>query len=197
MTEIISISIVVMTVLVAAVVVCLYLRWQKKAVMDEVSRLLQRLTEMEKKIESLKPTATFKGEESMGSSVAFGRDAKTSDLSAMSDEELFGYLSKSIKDEEMFRWRDLNRNALMEHFSLSAARIGNAFVRGGGMNLPEFVRNCRLDYACRLMVENPEMSFTKVGYQSGYQRTTTFNHDFKARFGMSPAEYREQELRNE
>ena len=47
MTEIISISIVVMTVLVAAVVVCLYLRWQKKAVMDEVSRLLQRLTEME------------------------------------------------------------------------------------------------------------------------------------------------------
>lgn len=97
----------------------------------------------------------------------------------------------------MFRWRDLNSNALMEHFSLLAARIGNAFVRGGGMSLPEFVRNCRLDYACRLMVEKPEMSFTKVGYQSGYQRTTTFNRDFKARFGMSPAEYREQELRNE
>jgi AraC-like DNA-binding protein len=40
-----------------------------------------------------------------------------------------------------------------------------------------------------------EMSFTEVGNQSGYQRTTTFYHDFKARFGMPPAEYREQELK--
>jgi len=35
----------------------------------------------------------------------------------------------------------------------------------------------------------------EVGNQSGYQRTTTFYHDFKARFGMPPAEYREQELK--
>ena len=82
----------------------------------------------------------------------------------------------------------------MEQFSLSAARIGGAFVRGGGMGLPEFVRNCRLDYACRLMVERPELSFTEVGEAAGFTRTTTFYHDFKARFGMPPAEYRAQQL---
>ena len=115
----------------------------------------------------------------------------------MNDEALFVYLSKTIKDEEMFRRPELNRKAVKERFSLSAARIGNAFVRGGGMGLPEFVRNCRLDYACRLMVEQPNMSFTEVSIQSGYQRTTTFYHDFKARFGMPPAEYREQELKKQ
>ena len=116
-------------------------------------------------------------------------------LSAMTNEELFAFLSKTIKEEEMFRSSDLNRNAVMKRFSLSAARIGNAFMRGGGMGLPEFVRNCRLDYACRLMVEQPEMPFTEVGSQSGYQRTTTFYHDFRDRIGMPPAEYRKKELK--
>ena len=99
-----------------------------------------------------------------------------------------------IRDEEMFRLPYLNRRMVMDRFLLSAVRIGNAFSRGGGMNLPEFVCNCRRDYACRLMVEHPKMPLTKVGYRSGYQRTTTFYHDFKARFGMPPAVYREQEL---
>ena len=216
MTEMITISIVVVAVLLTAVVAYLSVKRQKKAVMDEVERLSLRLTEMETRLAS-SPTPSQVGEEvasihSSQSSVPrqrgereavggkeSGNDLgdKTPDLSAMTDEKLFGYLSKTIKDEEMFRRPDLNRSAVKEHFSLSKVRIGNAFVRGGGMGLPEFVRNCRLDYACRLMVEQPKMSFTEVGYQSGYQRTTTFYHDFKARFGMPPAEYREQALRKQ
>ena len=88
------------------------------------------------------------------------------------------------------------RDAVMQHFSLSAARVGAAFAQGGGQSLPEFVRNCCLDHACRLMVEHPTMSFVEVGEASGYQRATTFYHDFKARFGMTPAEYREKKLKN-
>ena len=128
-------------------------------------------------------------------SKAHRTDIGSPDLSTMSDRELFVYLSTTIRDEEMFRLPNLNRRMVMDRFSLSAVRIANAFSRGGGMNLPEFVRNCRLDYACRLMVEHPKMPLTKVGYRSGYQRTTTFYHDFKARFGKPPAEYREQKLR--
>ena len=108
----------------------------------------------------------------------------------MSDEELFQYLAKVIKEQELYRWYDFNRSAVMQQFSLSAARVGTAFTQGGGQSLPEFVRNCRLDHACRLMVEQPTMSFVEVGNASGFQRTTTFYHDFKARFGMAPAEYR-------
>jgi hypothetical protein len=75
------------------------------------------------------------------------------------------------------------------------AGLGAAFAKGGGQSLPEFVRNCRLDYACRLMVEQPDLSFVQISEASGFQRTTTFYHDFKARFGMAPAEYRERELK--
>lgn len=113
----------------------------------------------------------------------------------MDDKELFTLLSEAIRSEELFRWPDCNRDAVMTFFGLSAARVGKAFSRGGGMGLPEFVRNCRLDYACQLMVEQPEMPFTEVGKLSGYERTTTFYHDFKALFGMPPAEYRRLKMK--
>ena len=41
------------------------------------------------------------------------------------------------------------------------------------------------------------MSFVEVGEVSGFQRTTTFYHDFKARFGMAPAEYRKLKVKSE
>lgn len=195
MPESTIIYIVIATVLLTAFVVCLFLRQQKKAVMDEVKRLTQRLAEMETKVAS-PPTQSPIGERGASSGEENNNPPvdEILDLSAMNNEELFAHISNIIRDKEMFRRPTLNRKALMEHFSLSAARIGNAFVRGGGMSLPEFVRNCRLDYACHLMVEQPEMSFTEVSHQSGYHRTTTFYHDFKACFEMSPTEFREQEL---
>ena len=194
MTEMIIINIVVVAFLVTIVIAFLSLRRQKMAVMDEVNQLSLRLAEMETKV-ATPPRLNGQVETDEGKTNSQGSD--TSDLSAMNDEALFVYLSKTIKDEEMFRRPELNRKAVRERFSLSAARIGNAFVRGGGMGLPEFVPNCRLGHACRLMLEQPNMPFTEVGNQSGYQHTTTFYHDFKARFGMPPAEYREKELKKQ
>ena len=158
----------------ATLAIAYLLRKQRDAAMQEVATIAHRLTDIERKLEE--------GE-------------NTKDLSGMTDEELFQFITKVIREQELYRWPDFNRAAVMHHFSLSAARVGAAFAKGGGQSLPEFVRNCRLDHACRLMVEHTSMSFVEVGEASGFQRTTTFYHDFKARFGMTPAEYREKEVR--
>ena len=161
-------------------IVYLSMRRQKDAVQDEMNRLTLRLTEMELKMEAERTinnmllastgssavvagVATMGETGSAGEPIAAGKERKAAavDLSAMDDKELFEHISRVIRDEELFRWPDFNRAAAMEQFSLSAARIGGAFMRGGGMGMPEFVRNCRLDYACRLMVEQPELSLPR------------------------------------
>lgn len=203
MSVMIVICIFFAAVLVTAVVVYFLLKQQNNAVMDEVKRLSLRLRDIEMKEQPLSNLSKGSLPLQQQQQIVPKEDVEEQEVSqsvqqgSMTDEELFRYLSKAIRDEEMYRRSDLNRNAVMERFSLSAVRIGNAFARGGGMSLPEFVRNCRLDHACRLMLKQPEMLFTEVGNQSGYQRTTTFYHDFKARFGMPPAEYREKELKKE
>ncbi len=175
----------------ATLVVVYYLRKQQDAVMQEVAVIAQRLAAIEKKLKQEHATSQKdrqREQKEMPSTLH-------EDLSGMTDEELFQHITKVITEQELYRWPDFNRSAVMHHFSLSAARVGAAFAQGGGQTLPEFVRNCRLDHACRLMVERPTMSFVEVGEASGYQRTTTFYHDFKARFGMAPAEYRDKELK--
>ena len=187
--------------LVAAVAIAYFLRKQRDAAMQEVAMIAQRLTDIEKMLEKdVVDHQTTVGKHQTSEATGSQEDAETEtqeDLSAMTDEELFQYITKVIREDELYRWPDCNRATVMKHFSLSAARVGAAFAQGGGQSLPEFVRNCRLDHACRLMVEQPSMSFVDVGEASGYQRTTTFYHDFKARFGMAPAEYRDREIKKQ
>ena len=176
----------------ATLAIAYLLRKQRDAAMREVATIARRLTDIEKKLET--ENVGKQGDEDTEKQ---GEDNVViqEDLSGMTDEELFQYITKVIREQELYRWSDFNRAAVMKHFSLSAARVGAAFAKGGGQSLPEFVRNCRLDHACRLMVEQPTMSYVEVSYASGYQHITTFYHDFKARFGMAPAEYRK--MKNE
>lgn len=185
MLHIIVISIVILVLIGAVVGVFLTMSRQKAAVQDEVERLKMRLEEMEMKLE-----AQHAGSSTKPQTTNHTTKTKKTDVTLMNNTELYNYMSQVIRKEELFRWPDFNRAAAMEHFSLSAARVGAAFAQGGGQTLPEFVRNCRLDYASRLIVEKPELSYVKIGKAAGYQHTTTFYHDFKARYGMTPAEYR-------
>ena len=199
---VVFVSVVTGVILVTAVL----LRRQLDAAIKEITRLSQRLVKIEERLdmseESDEQTAAHsfahpKGEGIPMEASKINRKRRSADLSSMSDKELYQYISNVIKEDELFRWPDFNRSAVMEQFSLSAARVGAVFARGGGQSLPEFVRSCRLDYACRLMVENPRLSFTEIGESAGFQRTTTFYHDFRARFGMAPAEYRKMKLNSE
>lgn len=177
----------------ATLAIAYSLRKQRDAAMRDVETITRRLTDIEKKLGWVHGASQKEKEKEQEAMPATPHE----DLSGMTDEELFEYLTKTIKEQELYLCSDFNRSAAMQHFSLSAARVGAAFAQGGGQSLPEFVRNCRLDHACRLMVENPTMSFVEVGEVSGFQRTTTFYHDFKARFGMAPAEYRKLKVKSE
>ena len=182
MLYILIITGLVLVLLGAALTIAYLLRQQRDAAMQDVTTIAQRLKDLEMMLERESRASREEDEETPST--------PQEDLSAMSNEELFQYLTTFIREHKLYLWSDLNRAAVMQHFSLSAARVGAAFAKGGGQSLPEFVRNCRLEHACHLMVEHPTMSFVEVGYASGFQHTTTFYHDFKARYGMTPAEYR-------
>ena len=190
MQYILIITGLVLVALGAALAIAHSLRKQRDAVMQELATISQQLTDIDRKLEQVQGASEKEQEQEATPATP------QEDLSGMTDEELFQYLTKVIREQELYRWPDFNRSAVMQHFSLSAARVGAAFAQGGGQSRPEFVRNCRLDHACRLMVEQPTLSFVEVGEASGYQRTTTFYHDFKARFGMAPAEYRKLRVKN-
>ena len=111
--------------------------------------------------------------------------------SQLTDAELFDYLHNLIEHEQMFLNPNFDRQALISRTGLSKERIGAAFAHASGYErLTTLIRELRLNHAVRLLNEQPEMTIEQVSQASGFANTVTFNRSFKAKFGMTPSEFR-------
>ena len=118
---------------------------------------------------------------------------QTQDLDELNDEQLFDYLRYVIRSEELFLNPNFSRQVLMDRFHLTDRRVGAAFAHGGSHNsLPDFIRDLRLEYACQLITDNPEMSISEVATASGFSNLTVFGRDFKRKYEVTPTYFRSQ-----
>jgi AraC-like DNA-binding protein len=107
-----------------------------------------------------------------------------------SASSLFNRLSTEIREQQLYLDPSFDRQAVCDRFQLTAVQVGNVFAQSSNYNsLPDFIRDCRLEHACQLL-KTTDMTIANVAACSGYSRVTTFNHDFKTRYNLSPTEYR-------
>ena len=115
---------------------------------------------------------------------------------SMTNEQLFLQISQAIISQQLYLQPLFDREAAAAHFGISSRRIGTAFTQGSPYkSLPDFIRECRLKHACRLLRDST-MSIADIAAASGFSRTTTFNHDFKVKYELSPSKFRELQEQN-
>ena len=113
------------------------------------------------------------------------------DPSMLSDAALFRYLSTIIEREQLFLDPACDRQMLTDRFKLSKERVGAAFAQGSSHErLTAYIRELRLDYAVRLMNEQPELSVEQVSQASGFTSADTFTRNFRTKYSMTPTAYR-------
>ena len=121
-----------------------------------------------------------------------GIKVNVSDLTTLTDEQLFLCLRDLIENENLYLQSDFGRQTLIDRTGLSKERIGAAFAQGSdNASLPAFVRELRLDYAVRLMNEKREFSIEQVSMASGFTSADTFTRNFRAKYGMTPTTYKQ------
>jgi AraC-like DNA-binding protein len=97
--------------------------------------------------------------------------------------EIRDYLvAKGVKQWRLFSIFPVGRAAHEPDMQLS-----NEQFRG----MLDFIRDCRLRHACHLLTSTDQRT-ADIAAASGFTRQTTFYHDFKARYSITPTEYREQ-----
>lgn len=108
----------------------------------------------------------------------------------MSDADLFTYLRDLIEREQLFLDPNFERQTLVNLTGLSKNRIGAAFAQGSDHErITSLVREMRLDYAVRLMNEQPGLSIEQVRVASGFTSADTFTRNFRTKYGMTPTAY--------
>ena len=109
----------------------------------------------------------------------------------MSESELFEYIAGAIRREKLYLDPTFGRQTLIDKLNINKNRIGAAFTQGSEYSsLSNFVRELRLEYACRLLVERPDMTINDVAAASGFSNPTVFGRDFKAKYEVTPKLYR-------
>lgn len=115
-----------------------------------------------------------------------GKEAKLESA----DGQLFVMLSDTIRHERLFTDPNFGRQTLVDRFHLTERRIGAAFAHAG--SLPDFIRELRLEYACQMLAEQPEMSIGDIAAASGFSSLSVFSREFKRKLEVTPTYYREQ-----
>lgn len=86
----------------------------------------------------------------------------------------------------------LDRQTLVDRFGVSKDRIGAAFAKGSPYkSIIDFLTDCRLPYAAKLLASRPYLSIADVARMSGFPSADTFGRNFKQKYALTPSQFRE------
>lgn len=85
--------------------------------------------------------------------------------------------------------QEISLNQLAEMVDMNASYLSSVFKKETGMAYSEYLIQCRIKQASRLLVET-DLSIREIAYQSGYQDARYFSKQFSKQVGLKPSEYR-------
>ena len=116
-----------------------------------------------------------------------GREQKSIEL-----KSVFNQIDRYIRENYADRY--LQRLDVLEHFCISCSILNQMMNDyAGGMSFPSYVNQIRLDIACSLLRSNRNMKIAEIAESVGLT-THNLHHLFKARYQLTPAEFRKRKL---
>ena len=91
--------------------------------------------------------------------------------------------------EENYSRKDCNVAWIAEQMHMSTSYVGRIFRKYNGVSLMEYIIECRMKEARRLLGEGV-LSVNEIAQETGYADSNYFTKVFRNRMGMSPSDYR-------
>lgn len=95
-------------------------------------------------------------------------------------EEKKLYLNNDLKIQEVAAELGVHPNVV------------SAAINSQGNSYNQFINDYRIEYAKRLLLEEPDKKVSSIYYEAGFGHEQTFFRAFKSRTGMTPAEWKKQ-----
>lgn len=154
---------------------------------EEVLQLRKELDEAKKKADSsTSPTETV---EDNGESASSETSEKRESILTEGDKMLYIRMNHEVQARRLYLNPNFSRKDLMSEFKISANKFSMLFKEFAGCTFSQYIQNCRLDYAVKLMRENPQWNFDAIAKEAQMSNGAFYSH-FKRRFGMSPSDFR-------
>jgi AraC-like DNA-binding protein len=111
-------------------------------------------------------------------------------------KDLFEIIDTTIRKERLYAEVGLMREDVMKRFRISRHHLNDLLnLHADGMSFPQYINAIRMEKACELIVNHPEMKLSDVASQVGFT-APNLREQFKQKYGMTPKKYRGLEIEN-
>lgn len=105
---------------------------------------------------------------------------------------LFEQAQREIMDGNLYLNPAFSRDTYMKLCPMNKNGVARLMQRYAGTNLNGYINGMRLEYALRLMRENPDLPIKAVAFDSGFRCLRTFYRLFLKKYGVTPRKYKER-----
>jgi AraC-like DNA-binding protein len=116
-------------------------------------------------------------------------DTTTETSDERSNNELMESICRLMEEKSLYLDSDLKMSDLAAALGVHQNIISSC-INSTGRSYSQFVNDYRIEYAKRLLQEDPDKKIATIYYESGFASEQTFFRAFKDRAGMTPSEWR-------
>ncbi len=133
-----------------------------------------------------------------GNGYAANGNGKSGQNGQNKNEEMVWLACRKMVEEKKFRDPSLNRKQLADMLGTNENYLASAIREvNDGQTVGDFINEFRLDYACHLITERPNMTLDAIAHDSGLVTRSTLFRLFLKKFGVSPSQYRSRHMKNQ
>lgn len=110
------------------------------------------------------------------------------------DEHLFKRAEKAILNHELYLREDMSRAMLDKYVHIPKNKFAPLFRQFTGKGFPNYINNLRLERASKMLLEHPKHTIESIATDCGIPVAQTFYRLFRSKYGITPTQYRHQNL---
>ncbi len=104
-------------------------------------------------------------------------------------------LQRYMSEEKFYLQNDLRLASLAQILDTSPQLLSEYFNQSEGKTFFQYINELRVTEAKKLLINNRDTAILDVAYSSGFNSKSTFNTAFKNISGVSPSEWRKNQLK--
>ena len=105
-------------------------------------------------------------------------------------------IKENIYKEKTFLNPNLSLNSLAKKYDLNESYLSQIFNRDNQISFPTFINSLRVEESKRLLINEEYKSYDiiSIGLEAGFNSKSAFYNAFKKETGLTPTQYRKQNL---
>ena len=111
-------------------------------------------------------------------------------LSEKLAKDILRSVDKVMQSDNLFLDSALNIEKLANAINFPPQYLSQAINQYRAMNFYELIANYRIEYAKKLLINEPEKSVMTIAMDAGFNAKSTFNQTFKKITGLTPSAFR-------